>query len=176
LIVAPMILGERLPVSVPAEFQIAAVVFIFCALFLGEIRNYYELLWWWDIALHVSSGLLLGILGFLMIYVLNESRNIDLQMRPRFIALFAFLFALATGALWEIFEFSMDRLFGTRMQKPMLGDESGLTDTMWDLIVDTVGALTISVLGWWYMHRGERSFIRVWIEKFIARNPGIFSR
>jgi hypothetical protein len=47
---------------------------------------------------------------------------------------------------------------------------------MWDLIADTVGALTISLRGWWYMHRGERPFICVWIEKFIARNPGIFSR
>jgi uncharacterized membrane protein YjdF len=176
LILAPLVLREKLPVSIPAEFQILALVFIFAALFLGEFRNYYEKYWWWDIALHTSSGLLLGILGFLLIYVLNESRNIDLHMRPRFIALFAFLFAISVGALWEIFEFAMDRLFGTRMQKPMFGDPSGLTDTMWDLIVDTIGALTISLLGWWYMHRGEKSFIRRWIEKFIAQNPRIFIR
>lgn len=176
LIVAPLVLGEHLPVSIPAELQIVALAFIFSALFLGEIRDYYERIWWWDMALHASSGLLLGIVGFLMVYVLNASRNIDLQMRPRFVALFAFLFAMATGALWEIFEFSMDGLFGTTMQKPMLGDDSGLTDTMWDLIVDAIGALTISLFGWWYMHRGERSFIRLWIEKFIAQNPGIFNR
>ena len=176
LILAPLVLGEHLPVSIPAELQILALLFVFAALFLGEIRDYYERIWWWDIALHTSSGLLLGIVGFLLIYILNETRNIDLHMRPRFIALFAFLFAVAVGAVWEIFEFSMDRLFGTTMQKPMLGDPSGLTDTMWDLIVDTLGALTISLFGWWYMHRGERSFIRVWIEKFIAQNPEIFSR
>jgi hypothetical protein len=70
----------------------------------------------------------------------------------------------------------MDRLFGLTMQKPMLGDTSGLTDTMWDLIVDTLGALVISVLGWWYMHRGNESFIEVWIKKFIAANPRLFRR
>jgi uncharacterized membrane protein YjdF len=95
-------------------------------------------------------------------------------MRPRFVALFAFLFAVAVGALWEIFEFAIDRTFGTQMQKPMLNDPSGLTDTMWDLIVDTLGALGISVFGWWYMRRGADSFIEIWIQKFIARNPDLF--
>jgi uncharacterized membrane protein YjdF len=174
VILAPVVFRERLPVNVPAELQILALMFTFAALFLGEVRSYYERIWWWDIALHASSGLMLGILGFLLVYVLNESRNIDLHMRPRFVALFAFLFAVSVGTLWEIFEFSMDRIFGTRMQKPMLGDESGLTDTMWDLIVDTLGALLISIFGWWYMRRGARSFIEVWIQKFIARNPALF--
>jgi uncharacterized membrane protein YjdF len=176
LILAPLILRERLPVSIPAEFQILALLFMFAALFLGEIRDYYERIWWWDIALHTSSGLLLGIVGFLLIYILNESRNINLHMRPRFIALFAFLFSVSVGALWEIFEFSMDSIFGTTMQKPMFGDPSGLTDTMWDLIVDTLGALAISLPGWWYMHHRKRSFVGAWIQKFIAQNPGIFSR
>ncbi len=174
VILAPVVLGERLPVRVPAELQLVALAFVFAALFLGEIRSYYERFWWWDIALHTSSGLLLGIFGFLLVYVLNESRNIDLHMRPRFVALFAFLFAVATGALWEIFEFTMDNVFGLQMQKPMLGDDSGLTDTMWDLIVDTAGALAISGLGLWYMHRDVESFIDKLIHKFIAKNPQLF--
>jgi uncharacterized membrane protein YjdF len=113
-------------------------------------------------------------LGFLLIYVLNENERVDVHMRPRFVALFAFLFAVAVGAVWEIFEYSMDRLVGTTMQKPMLGDASGLTDTMWDLIVDTIGAFLISGLGWWYMKRKTHSFIEVWIRRFIERNPKLF--
>ena len=97
--------------------------------FLGEVRSWYERIWWWDIALHTSSGLLLGLVGFLLVYVLTENERIDLHMRPRFVALFAFLFAVAVGALWEIFEFAMDRMLGANMQKPMLDDPSGLTDT-----------------------------------------------
>jgi len=174
VILAPVILGERLPVKVPAEMQLVALIFMFAALFLGEIRSYYDRFWWWDIALHTSSGLLLGILGFLLVYVLNESRNIEVHMRPRFVAMFAFLFAVAIGTLWEIFEFTMDKSFGMRMQKPMLGDPSGLTDSMWDLIVDTLGAFAISSLGWWYMRRGTASFIESWIQKFIERNPRLF--
>jgi uncharacterized membrane protein YjdF len=171
---APAIFGHRLPVRIPAEYELLAILFVFGALFLGEFRSYYERFWWWDIALHASSGLLLGILGFLLVYVMNESKRIDLHMRAGFVALFAFVFAVAVGTFWEIFEFAVDQVFGTTMQKPMLGDPSGLTDTMWDLIVDALGALVISAFGWWHMKRNKRSFVDVWIDRFIERNPRLF--
>lgn len=175
LTLAPAALGHRLRVNIPSEFQLLAVVFVFASLFLGEIHSYYDRIWWWDIALHATSGLLLGIVGFLLVYLLNKSEHVQIHLRPHFVALFAFVFAVAVGALWEIFEFTMDNTFGTRMQKPMLGDPSGLTDTMWDLIVDTVGAAAISLFGWWYTRRGERSFVEVWIRRFIEHNPRLFS-
>jgi hypothetical protein len=56
----------------------------------------------------------------------------------------------------------------------MLGDPSGLTDTMWDLIVDALGALVISVFAWWHLKRNQRSFVDVWIDRFIERNPQLF--
>ncbi|HUF17134.1 MAG TPA: hypothetical protein VMS12_03715 [Thermoanaerobaculia bacterium] len=170
----PSFAFRHLRVYIPPEFELLAIVFVYAALFLGEVLNYYQRFWWWDIALHATSGLLLGIFGFLLIYVLNEDDQVDLHMRPRFVAIFAFVFALAVGALWEIFEFSMDQIFGMNMQKPMFGDPSGLTDTMWDLIVDAAGALLISVFGWWYLKRPERSFIELWIAKFLEGNPHLF--
>jgi uncharacterized membrane protein YjdF len=176
LMFVPALLERRLRVSIPPGFELLALVFVYAALFLGEVRGYYQRFWWWDIALHASSGLLLGLVGFLLVHVLNESERIDLHMRPRFVALFAFLFAVAVGALWEIFEFAMDRIFGLNMQKPMFGDPSGLTDTMWDLILDAAGALFISLLGWSYLHRDEPAFIQRWIRDFIRRNPHLFGR
>lgn len=171
---APILLGRHFRVYVPPEFQLFAVAFVFASLFLGEVRQFYVRLWWWDIALHASSGVLLGLLGFLLVYMLNENARVELTMRPRFVAFFSFVFAVAIGALWEIFEFSMDRLFGMNMQKPMLGDPSGLTDTMFDLILDTLGALAVSLFGWFYMHAGKRSFIESGIHKFIEKNPRFF--
>ena len=171
---APAVLGHRLPVRIPPEYELLAILFVFASLFLGEFLSYYERFWWWDIALHTTSGLLLGILGFLLVYVLNESRRIGTHMRAGFVALFAFTFAVTVGALWEIFEFAADQLLGTNMQKPMLLDPSGLTDTMWDLIVDTLGAAVISGFGWWHMKRNRRSFIEHWIERFIEKNPQLF--
>lgn len=170
----PILLGRRLPVRIPPEYDVLAILFVFASLFLGEFRSYYARLWWWDVALHATSGLLLGVVGFLLVYVLNESRRINLHMRPGFVALFAFTFAVTGGTLWEIFEFGMDQLFGTTMQKPMLGDPSGLTDTMWDLIIDALGAAVVSCFGWWNMRRNSHSILDVWIEKFLERNPRLF--
>ena len=174
LILLVTVFSDRLAVQIPAEFQVLALIFAFSSLFLGEVRNYYDKIWWWDIALHATSGLLMGILGFLLVYVLNASEKIAFSMTPRFVAFFAFMFAVAVGALWEIFEFLMDSFFGMNMQKAMFDDPSGLTDTMWDMIVNTIGAAIISTMGWWYMKRDRRSFIDSWIQKFIQRNPGWF--
>lgn len=68
------------------------------------------------------------------------------------------------------------RALGMTMQKPMFGDQSGLTDTMWDLIVNALGALIVSVIGYLYMKRGVKSVVARWIERFIDGNPGLFAR
>ncbi|MCL7487244.1 MAG: hypothetical protein M8357_03595 [Desulfobulbaceae bacterium] len=173
----PLFLKKGLHVFIPPEFELLAIAFIFASLFLGEVRGYYVRFWWWDILLHTASGFLLGIVGFLLVHVLNEMEEIDLHMKPGFVAFFAFLFAVGMGAIWEIFEFGMDHFLGTNMQKPMLGDPSGLTDTMWDLIVDTLGALIISVLGYSYLKTtGNKSFLQRWIREFVDRNPQLFRR
>lgn len=171
----PVILGRRFRVFIPPEFEVLAVIFVFATLFLGEVQGYYLRFWWWDVALHTASGFLLGILGFLLVYVLNEKEEVGLDMKPVFVAFFAFVFAVGMGALWEIFEFGMDVLFGMDMQKEMLGDPSGLTDTMWDLIVDTVGALVIASLGYGYLRTaGSDSFLERWIGRFVEDNPHLF--
>lgn len=166
---SPFALGRRFDVHVPPEFEFLAVIFVYASLFLGEQHGFYHRYWWWDTLLHTCSGFLLGILGFLLAHVLNEKRQISNHMNPGFVALFAFMFALGTGALWEIFEFGMDQIFGLNMQK------SGLVDTMVDLIVDAVGALVISILGYIYLRRGQRdSFLERWILAFIDANPRLF--
>ncbi len=174
---SPMLLEKKLHVYIPPEFVLLSIGFVFASLFLGEVHGYYTRYWWWDIALHTGSGVLLGIVGFLLVHVLNETEKIGVYMKPGFVAFFAFLFAVGVGALWEIFEFSMDSFFGMNMQKEMLGDPSGLTDTMWDLIVDTIGALVMSVLGYGYIKTAKNeSFLEQWITRFIRGNPRLFRR
>jgi len=175
-LLSPLIFRRKMDVEIPAEFHITAVVFIFASLYLGEIQDFYHRFWWWDKVLHTSAGLLMGIVGFFLVYLLNESKRIGLHMTPIFISLFACLFAVAIGTFWEIFEFFMDQLFGFNMQTPMLSDPSGLTDTMWDMIVNAIGALIISSMGWWYLKRKQAFFVKDWIRKFIRKNPRMFNR
>ena len=113
-------------------------------------------------------------LGFMFVYILNEDRSVDVHMRPSFVALFAFFFAVGLGAIWEVFEFAMDTFFGTNMQPATQNDPSGLTDTIQDLIVDTVGAAVVSIGGWRYLAAARQSRIDDWAGRFIQRNPQIF--
>lgn len=173
----PLLMQRRFDVYIPPVFELLAIVFIFASLFLGEVHGYYTRFWWWDIALHAGSGLLLGIVGFLLVYVLNEMEDIEFHMKPGFVAFFAFLFAVGIGAVWEILEYSMDQFFGLNMQKAMWNDPSGLTDTMWDLIVDTAGALVIAGFGYGYLKSAKKqSFLERWIAEFIRKNPRLFRK
>ncbi len=168
LTVLPLVLGKRFQVRIPAEFELMAVLFIFLSLFMGWVHGYYLRFSWWDSALHVGSGLLLGILGFTLVWALNQNPTAQVHLRSGFIAFFAFTFAVAAGALWEIFEYAMDVWFQAEMQW------GGLEDTMWDLILDAASAAVISVLGYGWLRSGQESFIERWIHRFVTENPGLF--
>ncbi len=166
----PSIIRRNYRVFLPIELDLLAILFIVATLFLGELHGYYTLFWWWDSLLHISSGLLLGMAGFMLVYTLSEEKKVHLKMKPGFVALFALVFAIAIGAVWEIFEFSMDTIFGFHMQT------SGLIDTMGDLIVDTLGALIISVLGYFFIRKKKFFLFDRLIHRFIERNPHLFIR
>lgn len=173
---SPILFRKQLQMELPVELHFMAVIFVFASFYLGEVQDFYYRVWWWDIALHTSAGLLMGILGFLLIFILNESKRVHINLTPGFIAFFAFTFALAIGSIWEIFEFGMDQIFGMNMQKEMLGDPSGLTDTMWDIIVNALGAFLISFAAYEYLKREKSFFVKDWIRSFIEKNPDWFKK
>ncbi|MDP3733621.1 MAG: hypothetical protein Q8R37_00160 [Nanoarchaeota archaeon] len=160
----PTIMRRNYRVRLPIEIDFVIILFSYAALFLGEIHSYYTLVWWWDILLHGSSGILLGIAGFLLVYILNKEEQVHCNMKPVFVALFSFVFAIAIGVAWEIFEFVMDTSFGLNMQK------SGLVDTMTDLIINVVGASLVSLLGFIYLKSKTFSMDKM-IHRFFKHPP-----
>ena len=78
-------------------------IFLYCAIFLGETRSFYYNVPHWDTFLHFFSAGMLGTLAFSIISILNDSEHVPFNLSPGFIALFAFCFAVACGALWEIY-------------------------------------------------------------------------
>lgn len=154
------------------------ILFIFAAEFLGEINDFYTLVPWWDTMLHTVSGVILGLIGFMLVYVLNENERVTVHLSPVFICFFAFCFAVAAGGIWEIFEFAGDRILGMNMQKylPPKGTttlytadwrfDAGLLDTMEDLICDALSALATSVGGYILLKiRGTKA----WRERMSPR-------
>lgn len=150
LMFVPSILREKYDLYLPFELELAIVMFIFVALFLGSLRNFYERVPWWDALLHFQSGILLGVVGFVLIYLLNESRAGQLTLSPFFVSFFAACFSIATGVIWEIYEFTADAVFGFTMQR------SGLPDTMKDLILNTVGAIAVAAVAYAWVRIRQR--------------------
>lgn len=159
-------LCKKIDFYFPRSLITASVIFIYATLFLGEVANFYQRYWWWDTILHIGSAIGFGLLGFTLLILLFRSKRITAS--PTLLSVFAFSFALALGALWEIWEFTLDQLFGLNTQS------NGLNDTMWDLIVDTLGALVAALSGYLYLMRIKVAGLTEVIEEMVEENvhPG----
>ncbi len=162
----PGIIKKRLRVDIPSNMLIIYAIFLYCAIYLGEVRSFYYNVWHWDTILHTFSGAMLGALGFSVINFLNKTDHIPLNLSPIFVAAFAFCFAVTLGVIWEVYEFSVDAIMHTNMQKyalengtPLIG-AAALSDTMKDLIVDTIGAFIMSAIGYVSL-----KYRKGWLEK-----------
>ena len=173
LTLVPAFLLRRYRIYIPPEFQLVAAAFVFLSLYLGSARDFYYHFWWWDIILHTGSGFLLGIIGFLALFLLNQTDRLPDEIRPAFLCFFGLTFAVFLGVLWEIFEFAIDMIVpGANM----LSWETGAGDTIVDLIVDTIGAIIVSLMGWAYIKTGRYSFVADGVRKFIRKNPRLFRK
>jgi hypothetical protein len=143
------------PVPISPHFLTTAIVFLYGTLFLGEVFNAYERFWWWDMVFHTGSAVIFGMIGTMAVIMLLKADKMSAS--PFWVAVFAFSVAVAIGAIWEIYEFAMDQLFGLNMQK------SGLVDTMYDLIVDSAGALVGAAAGYLYLSENKRTGLSGWI-------------
>lgn len=150
----PWIVSRKFNVVVPGTICILYYIFLYCAIFLGEVLDFYYVVPHWDTMLHAFSGAMLGALGFVLVDFLNKDSHVKVSLTPFFISLFAFSFALSIGALWEVYEFSFDSFLGLNMQKVRTADgieligHDALSDTMKDLIIDAAAAFIISTLGY----------------------------
>jgi hypothetical protein len=173
LIVVPAFLLKKWRIHVPAEFQMIAAVFVFLSLFLGSARDFYDRFWWWDIVLHAGSGILLGIAGWIMLFLLIQSDRLPRAIGPWLVFVFSVSFAVTLGVLWEIFEFAVDSLWPN---VNMMSNETGVVDTMQDLIVDFFGAVIVGFMGWAHSKSGRYSFVVDGMHKFLRKNPRLFRK
>ncbi len=167
LSLAPVLLASRFNVALPLPFVVSIVVFIVASLIMGEVFDIYYRIWWWDLALHGLSAVALGMIGFLFIYMLFDGDKFAAP--PSAIAFLAFTFALSIGAVWEIFEYTMDVVFGTNMQK-------SADDTMIDLIFDAIGAIIGALAGYAYLKGRRTGFLARLIGDFITLNRHLYAK
>lgn len=75
--------------------------------------------------------------------LIAKSRKGSLSWSPRKMMIMAAGIAIGMGALWEVYEYVGDRLLDT-------GRDGGVTDTTYDLISDSAGAIFAAVLLYWW--------------------------
>lgn len=166
----PSILRRRVQLVIPSNMLLLYAVFLYCAIYLGEVRSFYYNVRNWDTILHTFSGAMLGALGFSFITFLNKTDRVPMNLSPVFVATFAFCFAVTLGVIWEIYEFTADGILHTNMQKFGLEDGTpfpgrlAVMDTMKDLIVDTIGAAVMSVAGYISL-----KYQKGWVEKLLLK-------
>lgn len=206
LFMLPTIIERRLHVDLPDVLEVVILLFIFAADILGEIRSFYVLVPHWDTALHTLNGFLFAAIGFCIVDIFNQEKNVSFNLSPLYMAIAAFCFSMTIGVLWEFFEWSMDIWFGFDMQKDtvlssissvainpqglnepvVLKDiqnvivvhqdgtqqalnvsgylDVGLQDTMKDLLVNLVGAVVFSILGYFYVkNKGKGKIAKMFI-------------
>ena len=161
----PTLIQKKMGFVVDRRLVVVITLFIFVGTFLGQALSFFDRFFWWDTMLHTISGVILGLLAFALTSALNESERTKVTLNPFYVALFSFTFAVAIGGLWEIGEYLMDWIFKTTMQcwneDPSLyftgNDYQGtaIIDSMEDMIVSTLGALVVSIIGFFYLSHGK---------------------
>jgi hypothetical protein len=164
LLVVPFVVEKQLKIYVPTFFSLLISGFLYATLILGQVENYYQKFWWWDVMLHSGSGIAFGLIGLVVILIFFRRGKV--AANPFILCLFAFCFALSIGLLWEVFEFSGDQLFHTNMQQR----QTGVQDTMKDEIMDTIGALIGSAIGYFYLQSDLTTPIDAALNKTVRKN------
>lgn len=89
----PSLLSRRFKWEIPNTVYYFYVIFLYAAIFLGEVQNFYYKFKYWDLILHTSSGIMIGFLGFSIVDMLNRETE-KVNLNAFFVAFFAFCFAM----------------------------------------------------------------------------------
>jgi len=138
----PSLVEKSYKVTLPFELDLLITFSIFLNTFLGEGMDFYQRVWLYDKALHIYGSAVFGLLAFVAVYTLKYTRRIRLSLP--FVGFFTVIFTMALGGVWEIMEFTVDKLFDKTTQ-------DSLDDTMWDLINDLIGGLITAAIGMLYV-------------------------
>ena len=118
-------------IEVEASTQTMLSLFIFIAVCIGSTLNNRTTFEHFDIVTHFASGVLSAWFGYDFANIIYRKRG---DLGPAMSSLFSLAFSLSIAVGWEIYEFSMDKLYGMTLQK-------GNTDTMVDFISCAVGSV-----------------------------------
>ena len=131
--------GKSFITLMPTQFQTDLNVFICIGVCVGSTLNNRTDFAYSDIFTHAVAGFIASGWCSQLLELMPYKKKAVLA--PSIAAMAGFGVALAMLDGWEIYEFTMDRLYGFSLQMSTPFSESGLIDTMTDFIIGAVGGL-----------------------------------
>ena len=134
--------GKSFITKVPYSIMTYLNCFIAFGVVVGTTVNKFTSFDYIDVPEHFFAGFIAAAGGYELAVVIQSKQPKDKKISPALASLFALCFAVTITIAWEYYEFTMDRLYGLNLQNSAYNSESGLIDTMVDLILGSAGALT----------------------------------
>ncbi len=91
-----------------------------------------------DILSHAWSGFIATWFSYDFAVVFQGKKR---HLSPALASFFSFTFSMFIAVAWELYEFTMDRVYGYMLQTSTVLSEQGLVDTMEDFICCVIGSL-----------------------------------
>jgi len=142
----PTILARDFDVTLPFVFDIAITVSVFLHV-VGGYVDWYDYVQYYDHFTHSISSATVALIAVTMLYVLAYYTEL-VKLPPAMFGLFTVMFTMTMGVVWEFLEWGFDMAFATTLQR-------GLTDTMLDLLFDTIAGLIVAVIAVVRLEVGE---------------------
>lgn len=124
-----------LPIALAAGYT----VFVFGASDLGSACGFYDKIPCWDLVMHGLFGFLCCLTIF--IFLLRWSGG---RLNPVGAMILVFVFTMGVAALWEVWEYNVDRITGgdsQRVEESILLGKSPVADTMEDIMIAMAGCV-----------------------------------
>lgn len=131
--------GRSFITRLPYRFQTQLNWFICIGCVVGTTLNLYTRFTHSDIIFHFLAGYIAVSASYELGLLVQGKYG---KLSPALASMFSLAFGITILVGWEFYEFTMDRLYGMKLQMSDPMSEYGLIDTMVDLIVGAAGALT----------------------------------
>ncbi|MCL2094970.1 hypothetical protein FWH13_02520 [Candidatus Saccharibacteria bacterium] len=168
LVGLPFVIERLLHIHIPTALFVAFLLFVLGGIYIGHFRAFYINVSHWDNFLHFMSGVFAALIGFSVIKLLRRAKSIH-RSEAGFYAFASLTLGLASAAVWEIFEFLLDLTIGSNSQRhhiagaaEALCGQAALHDTMTDIITAAIGALIMSLIGYYAIKHS-----RNWLNRFL---------
>lgn len=143
----------------PTVLSASMTVFVFLASDLGSACEFYDKIPCWDMIMHAMFGFLCCL--FIFVFLLRWT---DGKMNPVGMMIVVFVFTMGVAALWEVWEYNVDRITGgdsQRVEESIALGKSPVADTMEDIMIAMAGCALFYLTLFLDKLKGYRVFSRL---------------